>query len=49
MKRVKETKDKSSVYRTMSLGKITSPTPLSKDEPRAAKTEGRGDLRGGKR
>ena len=48
MKRVTNTTDKSSVYRTNGLGKITAPTPLPKDEPRASKTVG-GDLRGGKK
>ena len=47
MKRVNETKDKSSVYRTMGLGKITAPTQLPKDEPRVTKISGKGDLRGG--
>lgn len=48
MKRVTNTCDKSAVYRTNGLGKITAPNSAKKDEPRAVKTVG-GDLRGGKK
>ena len=42
----KESIDKSVPYRTYGLGKITAPnTP--KDQPKASKTAGKNDLRGG--
>ena len=49
MKKSNATTDKSTVYRTNGLGKITAPTPLSKFEPKGTKIVGRGDLRGGKK
>ena len=49
MKRSNKTVDKSSVYRTNGLGKITAPSSLPKGEPRATKISGQGDLRGGKK
>ena len=41
--------DKSCAYRTLNFDKITAPTPISKDTPRATKTVGTSDLRGGKK
>ena len=40
--------DKSAPYRSMGLGKITAPN-TQKDQPKATKTVGKDDLRGGKR
>ena len=48
MKNLNASKDKSEVYRTFSLNKITSPNEV-KGEPRATKTVAKADLRGGKR
>ncbi len=47
MKKTKTTTDKSGVYRTMGLGKITAPN-TEKNPPRVTKIVGKGDLRGGK-
>ena len=49
MRKTHETKDKSSVYRTNGLGKITAPTGVSANEPKGVKIVGTGDLRGGKK
>ena len=49
MKNRKEINDKSSVYRTNGLGKITAPTALSPNEPKGVKITGKGDLRGGRK
>ena len=48
MKNKKNSNDKSAVYRTHGLGKITAPTPLPASEPRGSKISGKGDLRGGR-
>ena len=39
--------DKSEPYRNLGLGKVTAPNVL-KDQPKASKIVGKGDLRGGK-
>jgi hypothetical protein len=48
MKRSKNIQDKSAVYRSYGISKITAPTPLKADEPKGSKIVGKGDLRGGR-
>lgn len=49
MKRSTSKEDKSTVYRTNGFGKITAPSNPGKDDPKAGKIVGHGDLRGGKK
>ncbi len=46
MKKNTQTADKSAPYRTHGLGKITAPNK-PKDEPKASRIIGKGDLRDG--
>ena len=48
MKRKSNSSDKSEVYRTYGISKITAPNSISTSEPKGSKITGKGDLRGGR-